>query len=41
LTHGLAVEAFELDAMGTRFKPGEDTWFKIVSKLADSYNSCL
>lgn len=41
LTQGLAVEAFELDAMGVRLEPGEDTWFKIVSNLADSYNSCL
>lgn len=41
LTRGLAVEALELDAMGTRFKPGEDTWFKIIHNLADSYNSCL
>ena len=41
LTRGLEVEALELDAMGTRFKPGEDTWFKIIHNLADSYNSCL
>jgi zinc transport system substrate-binding protein len=41
LTRGLAVEALELDAMGTRLKPGEDTWFKIIHNLADSYNSCL
>jgi len=41
LTHGLEVEALELDAMGTRFKPGKDTWFKIINKLAETYNSCL
>ena len=41
LTRGLEVEALELDAMGTWFKPGEDTWFKIIHNLADSYNSCL
>ena len=41
LTRGLAVEALELDAMGTRLQPGEDTWFKIIHNLADSYNSCL
>ena len=41
LTRGLAVEALELDAMGTRFKPGEDTWFKIIHNLAETYNSCL
>ena len=41
LTRGLAVEAMELDAMGTRFKPGEDTWFKIIHNLAGAYNSCL
>ena len=41
LTRGLEVEALELDAMGTRFKPGEDTWFKIIHNLAGAYNSCL
>ena len=41
LTHGLAVEALELDAMGTRYEPGEDAWFNIMNKLAESYNSCL
>ena len=41
LTHGLGVEVLELDAMGTRYEPGEDTWFKIMTKLAESYYSCL
>jgi len=41
LTRGLAVEALELDAMGARFRPGKDTWFKIINKLAETYNSCL
>ncbi len=41
LTHGLAVEVFELDAMGTRFRPGENTWFDIINSLADAYKACL
>ncbi len=41
LTHDLTVEALELDAMGTRLEPGEDAWFKIINKLAETYNSCL
>ncbi len=41
LTRGLAVETLELDAMGARFKPGKDTWFKIIHNLAETYNSCL
>ena len=41
LTHGLEVEALELDAMGNRFEAGEDTWFKIIDKLAETCNSCL
>jgi zinc transport system substrate-binding protein len=41
LTHGLAVEVFELDAMGTRLEAGENTWFEIISSLADAYKACL
>jgi zinc transport system substrate-binding protein len=41
LTRGSEVDALELDAMGVRFEPGEDTWFKIINKLADTYNACL
>jgi zinc transport system substrate-binding protein len=41
LTHGLAVEALELDAMGIRYEPGENAWFEIMNKLAETYNSCL
>lgn len=41
LTRGLAVEALELDAMGARLEPGEDTWFEIIHNLAGAYNSCL
>lgn len=40
LTHGLAVEVFELDAMGTRLEPGENTWFDIINSLADAYKAC-
>jgi zinc transport system substrate-binding protein len=41
LSHGLEVDALELDAMGTRLEPGEDTWFNIINNLADTYDSCL
>lgn len=41
LARDLAVETLELDAMGARFKPGKDTWFKIIHNLAETYNSCL
>jgi zinc transport system substrate-binding protein len=41
LTHGLEIDALELDAMGARLDPGEDTWFEIINKLADTFNSCL
>ena len=40
LTHGLAVEVFELDAMGTRLEPGENSWFYIINSLADAYKAC-
>ena len=40
LTHGLAVDVFELDAMGTRLEPGENTWFDIINSLADAYKAC-
>ncbi|MGD8934625.1 MAG: zinc ABC transporter substrate-binding protein [Gammaproteobacteria bacterium] len=41
LTRGLEVDALELDALGVRLEPGEDTWYKIIDKLAEAYNSCL
>ena len=41
LTRGLAVDVFELDAMGTRLEAGEDAWFDIIDKLADTYKACL
>lgn len=41
LTHGLAVNVFELDATGIRFEAGENTWFEIMDSLAMSYESCL
>ena len=41
LTRGLAVDVFELDAMGTLLEAGENAWFDIIDKLADTYNACL
>jgi zinc transport system substrate-binding protein len=40
LTHGLTVDVFELDAMGTRLEPGENTWFDIINILADAFKAC-
>lgn len=41
LTRGLAVDVFELDAMGTRLEAGENAWFDIINTLADTYKACL
>ena len=41
LARGAEIEAVELDAMGTRYEPGENTWFKIMNKLAEACESCL
>ena len=41
LTHGLAIDALELDALGIRLEPGENTWFDIMNRLADAYKACL
>ncbi len=41
LTRGFEVDAVELDAMGVGLEPDEDAWFKIINKLADTYNACL
>lgn len=41
LTHGLVIEALELDALGIRLEPDENTWFDIMNGLADAYKACL
>lgn len=41
LTHGLEVDVSELDAMGVRTEAGENAWFDIINRLADTYDACL
>jgi zinc transport system substrate-binding protein len=41
LTRDLALDALELDAIGIRLEPGENTWFEIMNKLAEVFESCL
>ena len=41
LTADFAVKAYELDAIGIRLEAGEDTWFRIMHNLAETYEACL
>jgi zinc transport system substrate-binding protein len=41
LTTGFDVAAFELDAIGIRLAAGEEAWFELMHKLAETYESCL
>ena len=41
LTAGFEVAVYELDAIGIRLDAGEDAWFGVMHKLAETYESCL
>jgi zinc transport system substrate-binding protein len=41
LTAGFDVAVFELDAIGIHLEAGEDAWFELMHKLAETYESCL
>ena len=41
LTHNLDVRSIEVDAIGVRLPANQDTWFELMTRIAEAYAACL